>query len=296
MHKIEQAIQVFLENAENTVISEEIINEFGERCKDAIRKCLLAKRSEEPFKLRMSNIGKPLRQLLLEKLFGRSPMDAQMRIKMTHGHIIEALLLLLLRASGLSVETNKKVELPIEYEPGKTQIVNGELDLIIDGELYDSKSASPWSFDNKFNDFSTMEADDPFGYCGQAFGYSNADNKHFAGWIVFDKSDGRIKVVETPQDKNKELANKYLNIFKRKLYMLQAPVVNIEQINAIEACPGVIEETFNKRETGNRYLSKSCEFCSCKYKCHPGLKRAEVPMSKAKNKTWRYYTKLVKPD
>ena len=294
MHKIEQAIQVFLEGIETAEVPEELIEEFGERCKDAIRKCLLAKRREEPFKLRMSNIGKPLRQLLLEKQYGRTEMNAQMRLKMTYGHIWESFLVFLLKASRLPIETNKKVELKFDVD-GKPATIFGELDLKIDGEIYDTKSASSWSFDNKFTSFASMELNDPFGYCGQALGYSLADKSRFAGWIVIDKSDGRIKIVEVPQEHYRELAKKYLEDFKLKVRELFNVKRDQDDIDTDYPCTGVVDETFNRHETGNKYLTKSCEFCDHKYKCHPGLKYQEIPASKAKKKTWRYYVKLMRP-
>ena len=269
MHKIEQAIQVFSENIENIDVStlEVHIEKFGEDCKKAIRECLLAKRSEEPFKLRMSNIGKPLRQLMLEKLYGRTPMDSQQRFRMAYGYIWESFTLFLLKAAGLSI---------------------GTMDIKIDGEIYDIKSASSWSFDNKFTTFESMESDDPFGYCGQALGYSIADKSRFAGWIVCDKSDGRIKVVEIPQNKYKELATKYYCDFKDKCRAL------FTEGYPMPECDGVEKETFRKVPTGNERLSQKCNWCDHRYKCHPELKYAPEAMSEAKNKKWQYYTKLVK--
>ncbi len=289
MHKIEQAIQVFLENIEAAEVPDALIEEFGERCKDAIRKCLLAKRSEEPFRLRMSNIGKPLRQILLEKIYGRPEMDAQMRLKMTYGYMWESFLVFLLKASGLKLDLNQKVELKIKYDEGKETNIYGEQDFKIDGEIYDVKSASPWSFDNKFTTFESMEADDPFGYCGQAFGYSLADKSIFGGWIVVDKSDGRIKVVEVPKEHYRDIAKKYLDDFKSKCRQV------FSDTPELPPCTGIVKETFNKHETGNEYLTKSCEFCSHKYSCWKGLQFKEVPASKAKKKTWRYYVKLISP-
>lgn len=294
MHKIEQAIQVFLEGIESAEVPEQLIEEFGENCKKAIRQCLLAKRSEEPFKLRMSNLGKPLRQLLLEKTYGREALSAPMRLKMTYGFMWESFLIFLLKASGMTIETDKKVKLNINYDEGKDTTIYGTLDLKIDGEIYDTKSASSWAFDNKFTSFANMETDDPFGYCGQAFGYSLADKSRFAGWIVIDKSDGRIKVVEVPQGNYRELARKYLDDFKVKIRAVTSNF-KASDIDRISPCTGVIEETFNKRSTGNSYLSKSCEFCSYKYKCHPTLVFKELPLSKAVKKVWRYYTKLNTP-
>lgn len=293
MHKIEQAIQVFLEGIDNRTPEEfeTIINEFGENCKKALRECLLSKRSEEPFKLRMSNIGKPLRQLMLEKLYGRPAMDAQQRLRMTYGYIWESFLFFLLKAAGLNIETDKFVKLDVAYDSDKTAKVNGRLDLKIDGEIYDIKSASPWSYDNKFVTFDKMEQDDAFGYCGQALGYSIADKSYFGGWIVIDKADGRIKVVPIPKDKYREIARKYLDDFKLKFRAL-ANNLTQKDIDTIAPCIGELDETFNKRPTGNKFLSKSCEFCSNKYKCHPNLIRKEDVNSKAQKKSWKYYTKL----
>ncbi len=294
MHKIEQALQVFLETIETKDVKDydKIIEEFGEDCKAAIRECLLSKRSEEPFKLRMSNIGKPLRQLLLEKKYGRSPMDAQLRLRMTYGYIWESFTLFLLKAAGIPLEINKKVKLDIAYDNKKNHTLFGKLDIKIDGEIYDIKSASPWSFDNKFTSFDNMEHDDPFGYIGQAFGYSLADKSYFGGWLVIDKSNGRMKIVPVPKEKYRELARKYLDDFKLKvktaLYSGDSP--------ELPPCPGVVKETFNKAETGNLILNKSCEFCDHKYNCHPGLIYKECGSSKAKTKTWKYYVKLLTPN
>jgi hypothetical protein len=291
MHKIEQTIKVFLENIDTKTPQdfEVLIEEFGENCKKALRECLLVQRSEEPFMLRMSNIGKPLRQLMLEKLYGREPMSSSMRLRMTYGYIWESFVLFLLKASGLNVEGSEKTSYDISYDKDKMTTIHGTYDLKIDGEIYDIKSASPWSFDNKFTNFASMEADDPFGYVGQAMGYSIADKSHFAGWIVIDKSDGRIKVVEVPKTNYKELARKYFENFKYKI----KAIFNNEEI---PPCTGVVEETFRKHKTGNLILNKSCEFCPHKYKCHPELQFTEDVMSEAQNKKWKYYVKLGKPD
>ncbi len=291
MHKIEQQIQVFLEGIDSHTAEEfdTIINEFGENCKKALRECLLVKRSEEPFKLRMSNLGKPLRQLMLEKIYGREKMDAQTRLRMTYGYMWESFVLFLMKASGLKFEENQKVSLDVVYDEGKFTTIHGSYDIKLDGELYDIKSASSWSFDNKFTTFAAMEADDPFGYCGQALGYSIADKSRFAGWIVVDKSNGRIKVVEVPAEGYRELARKYLDDFKYKIRWI------FTKDKEIPPCLGVVEETFRKNKTGNLVLNKSCEFCPHKYKCHPELLFKEDVNSEAQKKTWKYYVKLLKP-
>lgn len=289
MHKIEAAIQTFLENIETATVEPYMIEEFGERCKLALRECLLAKRREEPFRLRMSNIGKPLRQLMLEKEHGREPMDSTMRLRMTYGYIWESFLVFLLRAAGLKLETDKFVALNVAYDTDRTTTINGKLDLKIDGEIYDTKSASSYSYNNKFASFDSLRASDDFGYVGQALGYSIADKSHFGGWIVIDKNDGRIKVVEVPKEGYRELAREHLDDFKHKIKTL-----NTEGA-AMPSCPGVIAETFRRAPTGNLILNKSCEYCSCKYKCHPELQYKESLTGEAKTKAWKYYVKISEP-
>jgi len=293
MHKIEQAIQVFLENIDkvDVIKLEPIIEEFGEDCKKALKECLLLERGEEPFRLRMSNIGRPLRSLMLEQKYGATKFDPQQKLRATYGYIWESFLFFLLKASGLDIETQKQVSLDISVDDKKEYKVNGTLDCIIDGEIYDVKSASPWSYNNKFISLETLKEDDPFGYVGQALGYSIADKCHFGGWIVIDKSDGRIKVVPIPKEGYKELAREYLNDFKNKVRRLF-----FTKDAEMPSCDGVIEETFNKKKTGHKILKKTCEFCAHKYICHPKLQVKECLTSQAQNKPWKHYTHIESPN
>lgn len=293
MHKIEQSIQVFLENIDTAdrAVLEPMIESFGEDCKKALRECLLSQRSEEPFRLRMSNIGKPLRQLMLEQRNGNTKLDPQQRLRMTYGYIWESFLFFLLKASGLNPEIGKQVELNVPVSKDEVCAVKGTMDCKIDGEIYDVKSASPWSFNNKFVNLDSVAKEDTFGYVGQALGYSIADKSYFGGWIVIDKSDGRIKVVPVPKDGYKELARKYLDDFKVK-----AKALFFTKDPEIPPCDGVIEETFNKKKTGNLILTKSCEFCPHRYKCHPGLSFLACQTSKALSKPYKYYVKIERPD
>lgn len=293
MHPIEQKIQVFLENLDTVDMAqmEPLIEEFGENCKKAIRESLLSKRGEEPFRLLMSNIGRPLRQLMLEKEHGRVKFDPQAKLRGVYGYMWESFLFFLLKASGQNIETNKRVSLDVKVGDDQETKVSGILDCIIDGEIYDVKSASPWSYENKFVSLEAMEKDDPFGYVGQGMAYSIADKKYFGGWIVIDKSDGRIKVVPVPKDNYKELARKYLDDFKNKvktLFFTDNP--------DMPPCDGVEEETFNRRATGNKILKKTCEFCPHKYKCHPNLQVRECQNSKAMTKKFKHYVEINEPE
>ena len=68
MSDILHKVQMFLDTAcqKQVVISDKLIDEFGEACKNAIRKQFTDKRPNK-FTIRASNIGRPLCQLQMEK-------------------------------------------------------------------------------------------------------------------------------------------------------------------------------------------------------------------------------------
>ena len=68
MSDILTRVQMFLAEANKASVemSDDIIEEFGEACKIAVKKQFTDKRKQE-FSYRMSNIGKPLCQLQMEK-------------------------------------------------------------------------------------------------------------------------------------------------------------------------------------------------------------------------------------
>ena len=77
-------------NKASVEISDELIEEFGEACKSAFKKQFTDKRQEN-FSYRMSNIGKPLCQLQMEKK-GIKGEGLPYNIKMRNlfGDLIEA--------------------------------------------------------------------------------------------------------------------------------------------------------------------------------------------------------------
>ena len=64
------------------------------------------------------------------------------------------------------------------------------MDVKINNKVWDIKSASPWSFTNKFSEdgggFESLKKDDAFGYIGQGYMYGIADKSDFGGWIVIN--------------------------------------------------------------------------------------------------------------
>lgn len=244
---------------------------------------------EPGFRLRMSNIGRPLRQLMLEKKLGRPAPSPEFLIKMGYGNVVEALFLTAIQFAGFkSVQTDKKGYWQVDADTR----IDGTLDLILavdedDVEgVWDVKSCSDWSYKNKFVDFSTVEEDDAFGYVGQGFGYALAENKPFRGWLVINKSTGQFKVVELPDKDFQRL----LPIYKARL---TDKIKYINNDGPIPPCDGVVREFFRKKETGNLVLNRSCEWCPYKEHCHPGIQCLPNVNSDAKEPKMTWYVKLV---
>lgn len=266
-------------NDEITELPPELMEEFLEECKNAINNLYNTKSSE--FRLRMSNIGQDARTLWLAKKYGGAPLPPEFAIKMVYGHIVEKLFIVLLKAAGVEIqENNEKVSLQLD-----DMVLQGEYDIKINGEHYDFKTASDWSYNNKFINVDTVVSNDTFGYGGQAVAYSLADTSPFGGWFVINKSTGDFKLVDGRKLNNEDIRNEYINKFN----------YNVRVINGKEPvpeCTGVEDETYYKKPTGNKVLGNKCKFCQCKDKCHPGITYRPSVISKANPKPWVYYVEL----
>src|SRR5690606_30678938 len=178
-------------------MSDEIIEEVGEQFKNLLR-AKFTPQEEREFSLRMSNVGRPLCQLWMEKNgVPKSPMAYNHSFKMILGDVVEVLAVAVMKAAGVNVEAWQQ---PVEVNLEATTI-KGTLDVIIDGKVYDIKSASPYSFEYKFdnpNGFNKLLEDDPFGYISQGYLYGKGTELPFAGWIAINKSTGDWTILETP--------------------------------------------------------------------------------------------------
>ena len=288
--QILENVQSFLKRAtdDSVVVSEELIEEFGELCKSAFRKQFTNKR-DKVFKTRMSNIGKPLCQLQMEKSDTEpegQPYNNKMRN--TFGDLIEALAVTIVKASGIKVDSVQK---PVSYK-FKNKKINGTYDIEINKKIYDIKSASPYAFEHKFGDeggFNSIVQDDAFGYLSQGYLYSESENKRFGGWIVINKSTGEWLVTETPTEDEK-YKNIAINLSKENLHAL-------DEGKPFRRCFSDIEETFRKIPTGNKMLGIVCSFCPYKFPCWGKDKLQYLPQQQSKGKSprWSYYTELKNP-
>ena len=268
---------------ERVDISEEMIEEFGEACKQASKKQFTEQRDPN-FSIRMSGIGKPLCQLQMEKQNKTSePPPYNFKMRVLFGDLIEAAAIGIMKAAGIKIQSEQK-EVHNEIAGVK---IKGTYDIEIDDKIYDIKSASPWAYTNKFSKgFNSVEEDDNFGYVVQGSLYSDSAGKPFGGWIVINKSTGEWQIVETP---------KYNEDYKTKA--LETAKTNIDALvndKPFERCFEDVPETFNKVTTGNRVLNTVCSFCSYKKACWgKDLQFLPQQQSKAKSPRWFWYTKII---
>ena len=288
MSSILNRVQLFLAEANkaSVPISSTIVNEFGEMCKAAFVKQFIEPR-EKKFRPRMSNIGRPLSQLQMEKSGAKSetiPYNHKMRN--FYGDVIEAMAIAILKSSGVKIdEFQKKVK-----HKFKDSEINGTYDVQIMDKVWDIKSASPYSFKYKFGDeggFNAIVKDDTFGYVSQGYLYGEADKREFGGWIVIDKSSGEWSVVETPLSDDEYSKN-----------ALKQAEENLKALNSDAPFKRLYEddeEFFNKKPTGNRILKSPCTFCSYKKACWGEVKYLPQQQSKAINPKYYWYTKVNNP-
>lgn len=251
-------------------VDDQWIEDAGEMFKDTLRRQL--GRQSEDFRLRMSNIGRPVCQLQMAKSGAKATRRPYNHIvRMMHGDIIECVMEVLLRVAKANITGGKnKVSLELAG-----QTIKGEDDIEIDHKVYDIKSASPWAVTHKWNyGFEGLRADDSFGYIGQLVGYAEAQGKEPGGWIVVDKSSGEVLVVEaeiSAAEKAEILANMEKTV---ETVMSDAP---------FERCFEAEDDKFGGKFTGlKRVPQKTCGMCDYLTSCWPTAQNKPHPNSVSK--------------
>lgn len=280
-HSAELAVHSFLQKAMKG--TSHMADSIREQVADDVKAALEKQFSGPPrdkFKLRMSNIGRPKCQLWFEKNDpeDKVPFPPHFLMNMIIGDIVEAVFKGLLRAADVDFKDNDKVTLTL---PDGTEI-NGEYDMVLDGAVDDVKSASPWSYQNKFASFDALATGDSFGYIPQLVGYARAAQKEVGGWWVVNKANGEFKYVSAEGvDEEAVLAD------------IQDTVSYITEDKPFERCFEPIEETHYRKPTGNKKLCVECGFCAYKHKCWPNLQTLPAVMSNAKNPPMVDYVELA---
>ena len=252
----------------DSAMTEETIQQVATDVADALRRQFGSGKSRGDFRIRMSNVGRPTCQLWYEKNKPEValPMPTNFMMNMMLGDIVEAVFKGLLKEAGVKYEDTEKVTLDV----GDTSI-NGSYDIVIDNAVDDIKSASDWSYRNKFESFDTLASGDGFGYVGQLAGYAKASGKRAGGWWVVNKANGHFKYVPaTGLDMDAELSK------------IENTVKTVEE-NKFERCFEPVPETFRGKPTGNKVLNDGCKFCSYRFDCWTNLTERSAVMSQAKN-------------
>jgi len=220
---------------------DELIDKFGDMLKVHIKEFMYSKPRDGH--LRLSGIGKPNRQLWYDvnTKTTEESLPPSTRIKFLYGYILEELLLLCAEVAGHTVEAQQK-EVSVEK-------VKGHIDCIIDGELVDVKSASPYGF-KKFVDGSIITGEDPFGYMYQLSSYGAALGKKKGYFLSIDKSGGNLNLLEVPLN-NVDPAER-ISYLKDTLPDSDPP----------DRCYPEVEEA-----SGNKRIGFNCKYCDYKVEC-----------------------------
>ncbi len=264
-------------------ITDDIIKEFGTAC----RKILIdafTPREDSTTDHRISAIGRPVCQQWFNAFDPdvRAPIDHVQKMKFLIGDLSEALMVAIIKGAGVVVEAEQE---PVTADLGDGVTINGQLDVVIEGKVYDIKTASPYAFTHKFaaaDGFSKIIEDDPFGYVAQGYLYAEGKQLPFGGWIALNKSTGQWALCSPPR----------VDTSYKKAALKQAKdnATAIIEKRPFKRCFEPEEETFYKKKTGNMRLAMTCGYCAYKEACWGDqIVYAANPSSKAKDPTKYWY-------
>ena len=234
-----------LSNGEPLPITEEALDATMASMKEAILHWATPRPRDTDFTVRMSNVGKPSRQMWFEKRDpnGRGSVDGATQIKFLYGHILEEVVLMLVRMAEHNV-TDEQKEVTVNG-------IVGHMDCKINGQVVDVKSASKFAF-NKFMK-GTLADDDPFGYLGQLAGYEKAEGTNEGGFLVINKESGEL-CMYVPDDLDKPNIDTKINTLLDEL--------------KLDTPPDLCYTPTPDGKKGNMQLPKGCTWCKYKHECH----------------------------
>ena len=280
-HPAELALHQYMENAASgkSTMSSETIQQVSLDVAAALGRQFGGGNKRGEFGLRMSNVGRPTCQLWFEKNEPEKalPLPTTFVMNMMLGDIVEAVFKGLLKEAGVQYEDDAKVTLQLDDDTS----VSGTYDIVIDGAVDDIKSASNWSYTNKFESYDTLRQGDAFGYVAQLAGYAKAADKRAGGWWVVNKANGEFKYVPaTGIDIDREVGH------------IKQTADTLEE-NRFERCFDAVPEKFRGKETGNMELDQNCVFCRYRFACWPGLTERPAVASQAKQPKTVAYVSLA---
>jgi CRISPR/Cas system-associated exonuclease Cas4 (RecB family) len=250
----------------------------------SIKSTVLKRMKEDPTQeregyLRMSLIGKPDRQIWYQMRLDKEALKAnrpngQTHIKFMFGDIIEALLILLIKESGHTIENEQMVV--------SVNGVEGSMDFTVDGAVLDAKSASSYGI-KKFRDGSIVN-DDPFGYIGQISGYKNGVETKYGrkvrqGLLAMNKENAELVLCMIPEKHTIDVPQRIETLHEQ-----------LSQDKPPERCykPKVLDN-------GNHELPKGCGWCAFKEMCWNDVNGGQgLRVFKYSNGP-QFFTKVVNP-
>tara|TARA_R110000823_G_scaffold309569_1_gene433887 strand:- start:729 stop:1583 length:855 start_codon:yes stop_codon:yes gene_type:complete len=233
-----------LSNGEALPLTEEEIDRTIAGMREALVSWATPRKRDTNFTVRMSNVGKPPRQLWYEKRDpkGRGNIDGPTQIKFLYGHLLEEIVLMLVRMAGYPV-TDEQKEVTVDG-------IVGHMDCKINGEVVDVKTASRFAF-NKFKE-GRLAQDDPFGYLGQLAGYEAAEGTEAGGFLVLNKESGEL-CMYVPDDLDKP--------------NIKASISQLLPALELDVPPAICYAPVPDGKKGNMKLAKGCSWCKYKYEC-----------------------------
>ena len=254
-------------------LSDSILKEFGNNMSAALKEWATPRKTDSNVSptLRMSNIGKPDRQLWFDinSDNGSSEIPASLYIKFLYGHLLEVLILFFVKLANHKVEDEQK-EVSVSG-------IKGHMDCKIDGEVIDIKTASGYAF-KKFKN-KTLTENDPFGYLSQLAAYEEAEQTNNGGFLVLNKETGELTLFR-PQDLDKP------NIKSR--------IKNIKSIVKKKKPPTFCYQPVPEGLSGNLKLPRECSYCKHKFNCYKDVNDGQGLRIFNYAKGPVYFTKVVK--
>ena len=226
----------------NLDIPETMAADFGDKVAEALIHWATPKKQNKG--LRMSNIGKPSRQLWYEQrdTKDKNKPSSSLLIKFLYGHILEELLLLLVKIAGHEV-TDEQKEVEVDG-------IKGHMDCKINGEVVDVKTSSGRAF-QKFSN-GTLAENDPFGYIAQLCGYEEAEGTDQGGFLAINKESGELALY-VPEELDK------INI--------KTKIANTKKLLSVDTPPPRCYNEEPDGKSGNLKINKNCYYCPYKYEC-----------------------------
>lgn len=246
-----------------------LFREFGDNLHDLMESRFHNKRDGKGY-LRMSNIGRPDRQLWYD-INGEGEKEALLPptlIKFAYGDMIEQMILLYAKMAGHSVE-QEQAEVEVDG-------IKGHIDALIDEHVCDVKSTSSFSF-QKFESGALLEpGNDPFGYVAQLAGYVEALTPGKDGYfLAVDKTLGKMCLLKVPAA---HLAQ----------YKVRERIAHIKNVISDPNMPERCYPDIPDGKSGNMKLGTGCSYCPWKFKCWEGLQTFYYSTGP------RYLTKVVR--